>query len=360
MQLYNKYDRKTLEERLANEPFERVTLSFYRYVILEDPIGLRDALYTQWSELGMLGRVYVAREGINAQISVPEPQFEQFKNILDEIPQFADMPLKIAVEQGTSFIKLIIKVKEQIVADGLTNDEYDVTDVGAHLTAEDFNSAMEEGAVVVDMRNHYESEVGHFEGAILPEAETFRAELPLVREKLAGKEDQKVLLYCTGGIRCEKASAYLKHNGFTDVNQLHGGIISYKHQLEENGLESKFKGVNFVFDDRLGERITDDVLAECHQCGEASDHVTNCLNVACNLLFVQCKKCVKEHEGCCTPRCTAVNRLSKEEQYELRSGKEKRKKFNKGVKDVQALRRTIDEQKYLKATGVDLVELNVE
>ena len=347
MQLYNKYDRAKLEERLANEPFERITLSFYRYVILDDVPTLRDRLYDQWNQLGVLGRIYLAREGVNAQLSIPVPNFEQFKKELNEMEPFAAMPFKIAVDQGHSFIKLIIKVKEQIVADGLTQDEYDVTDVGEHLNAAEFNLAMEQGAIVVDMRNHYESEVGHFDGAILPEAETFREELPLVKAKLADKKNLKVLLYCTGGIRCEKASAYLKHYGFTDVNQLHGGIISYKHQIEEQGLDAKFKGVNFVFDDRLGERITDDVLAECHQCGAASDHITNCANVACNLLFIQCKKCATELEQCCTPRCAAVNGLSEEKQFERRAGNENRKKFNKGVKDVKALRQNIAEQKTL-------------
>lgn len=355
MPLYNKFDRKTLEERLANEPFERITLSFYRYVILPETNELRDLLYEQWNDLGVLGRVYIAREGVNAQISVPTSHFEQFKKELNNIEAFADMPFKIAVDQGASFIKLVIKVKEQIVADGLMDTEYDVTNVGTHLNASEFNNALEEGAIVVDMRNHYESEVGHFEGAILPEAETFREELPLVKEKLVDQKNSKVLLYCTGGIRCEKASAYLKHHGFTDVNQLHGGIIAYKHQIEEQGLDPKFKGVNFVFDDRLGERITDDVLAECHQCSAACDHVTNCANVACNLLFIQCEKCAAEHKNCCTPRCTAVDRLSEEDQFELRSGNENRKKFNKGVKDVEALRQNIADQKALLRSGTDLL-----
>lgn len=357
MDLYNKYDRQTLEERLRNEDFNRITLSFYRYVILDDVSQLRDDLYQAWTALGVLGRTYLSREGINAQISVPEPNFEQFKDQLDSMGPFRGMPFKIAVEDGSSFLKLIIKVKKQIVADGLADDEYDVTNVGEHLNAQQFNAALEqENSVVVDMRNHYESEVGHFEGAILPEAETFREELPLVLQKLNKHKEDKVLLYCTGGIRCEKASAYLKHHGFADVNQLHGGIISYAHQVKEQELESKFKGVNFVFDDRLGERITDDVLAECHQCGEPCDHVTNCANVACNLLFIQCEKCAEQFEDCCTPRCSEVNKLSEEEQYALRAGSDNRKKFNKGVKDITYLRNTIKEQKELLRNGEDLIQ----
>ena len=173
------------------------------------------------------------------------------------------------------------------------------------------------------MRNHYESEVGHFQGAILPDADTFREELPLVIDELKDKKDKKVLLYCTGGIRCEKASAYLKHNGFKDVNQLYGGIISYAHQIKEKGLENKFIGKNFVFDERLGERITDDIIATCHQCGNSCDDHTNCKNDDCHLLFIQCKSCAEKYQGCCTPECQEVTNLPVEDQRKLRKGKQK-------------------------------------
>ena len=204
--LRNLYDRATLERRLAAEPFARRTVSFYRYVRLDDPKAVRDQLFAEWDALGVFGRVYVAREGINAQISVPEPNWTAFADALYAWTEFDRMPFKFAVEDdGKSFLKLTIKVRHQIVADGLAEDEYDVTDVGRHLTAAEWNELMKAGnAVVVDMRNHYESEVGHFEGAVLPEADTFREELPEVLAKLRGKEAAPVLLYCTGGVRCEK------------------------------------------------------------------------------------------------------------------------------------------------------------
>ena len=187
------------------------------------------------------------------------------------------------------------------MADGLPIDEYDVTDVGQHLDAQQWNDAIEKGAIVVDMRNHYESEIGHFENSICPQSETFREELPEVKDMLKGQEDKKVLLYCTGGIRCEKTSAYLKHHGFKDVNQLHGGIIDYARQLDENeGLENKFKGKNFVFDERLSERISMDIISSCHQCGKPSDTHVNCNNVNCNLLFIQCHSCQEKHKQCCS------------------------------------------------------------
>lgn len=171
------------------------------------------------------------------------------------------------------------------------------------------------------MRNNYESMIGRFENAITPNAFTFREELPLAKEALRGNEEKKVLLYCTGGIRCEKASAYLKHHGFKNVYQLHGGIIDYKHQIEREGLPSKFKGKNFVFDERLGERITDDVLAQCYQCDTVCDDYTNCANVECNLLFIQCTECKEKFSGCCSTECQAIAALPEAEQIKRRKGK---------------------------------------
>lgn len=318
--LYNKYDRDTLVKRLAEESFERRTVSFYRYVHLEDPQAVRDQLFLQWDARQCFGRIYVATEGINAQMSVPEHHWEAFVQELSAWEAFRDVPFKIAVEDdGKSFFKLTVKVRAQIVADGLTMDDYDVTNVGRHLNAAEWNALMESGeALVVDMRNHYESEIGHFEGALLPQAETFREELPEVLHMLEGHEDKPVLLYCTGGIRCEKTSAYLKHHGFQNVNQLHGGIIDYARQIQEAQLPNRFKGKNFVFDERLGEHISDDVIAHCHQCGEPADIHVNCANKACNLLFIQCSACQTVHEGTCSPECQAIIHLPEDEQAKIR------------------------------------------
>lgn len=323
--MYNKYDKQTLRKKLDSENFIRKTVSFYRYVIIEDPAILRDELYREWEALGILGRVYVAREGINAQINIPEHNVEEFKSKLYARKAFENIPFKWAVEDdGKSFLKLIIRVKQKIVADGLDDNTFDVTNVGNHLSAKEFNDALElPGTIVVDMRNHYESEVGKFNGAITPDADTFKEELPMVLDELKGKEDKKILMYCTGGVRCEKASAFLKHHGFTDVNQLHGGIIDYVRQIKQEGLESKFIGKNFVFDQRVGERITDDVISTCHQCGNACDNHTNCANDDCHLLFIQCDDCRVKMENCCTPECVRIKNLPLEEQKKLRKGHKK-------------------------------------
>ncbi len=302
------------------EDFRRVTLSFYRYVILENLQELRDEMYRDLNLLGVLGRIYIAREGINAQISVPEHAWNNFLSYLDRSVHFNGVDLKIAIEDdGKSFYKLIVRQRNKIVADGLDDDSFDVTNVGKHLSAQEFNEAMSQpGTVVVDMRNHYESEVGHFKGAVLPDADTFRQELPIVLDLLKEKKDQKILLYCTGGIRCEKASAYFRHHGFEDVNQLNGGIIHYARQVKAEAIENKFIGKNFVFDDRLGERITDEVISVCHQCGESSDRHVNCANEACHLLFIQCESCAEKMNQCCTPACKEMASLPIEEKRKYR------------------------------------------
>lgn len=325
MVLHNKYDKETLRKKLAQENFERVTLSFYRYVVIQDTELYRAQLYRDFEALGVLGRIYVAKEGINAQLSIPENNFEAFKAYLQADPKLTEMPLKIAVEDDKeSFIKLIVRVKNKVVADGLDDDTFDVTNVGTHLNAEEFNKALENpDTIVIDMRNHYESEVGHFEGALLPEADTFRDALHMGLDMVQDKKEHKILLYCTGGIRCEKASAWFKHHGFQDVNQLHGGIIQYAREIKQQGLKPKFIGKNFVFDNRLGERITEDIISSCHQCGKPCDNHVNCANDDCHLLFIQCDSCKEKYDGCCTINCQDIFHLPFEEQVKLRKGKVK-------------------------------------
>jgi UPF0176 protein len=325
MALHNRVNKNELKKKLEQDTLDRMTISFYKYVMIEDPAGLRDHFFKEWQALGVLGRIYLANEGINSQMSLPKANWELFKEKLYSDFRFKDVPFKIAVEDdGKSFYKLTIKVRKKIVADGLDDAAFDVTNVGNHMNAEEFNAAMEkEGTIVVDMRNHYESEVGRFENAICPDAYTFREELPMVVDILKGKEDKKILLYCTGGVRCEKASAYLKYKGFEDVNQLHGGIIEYAREIKRKGIESKFKGKNFVFDERVGERITEDVLSECHQCGAACDEHVNCANDDCHLLFIQCENCAKKMQGCCSTKCQEIAALPLEEQIKLRKGRKK-------------------------------------
>lgn len=320
--LHNEEDWRILKARMEAGDERRMTISFYQYAKLGNPQLFRDYLFIHWSELGVYGRTYVAKEGINAQISVPSENFEAFRDHLYSISFLEDIRLNIAFEDdGKSFYKLIIKVRPKILADGLTDETFDVTNKGKHLRAAEFNEIIEDdNTILIDMRNHYEHEVGHFKGAITPDVDTFRDSLPYIVEQIREFKDKNLVMYCTGGIRCEKASAWMKHQGFENVFQLDGGIIEYARQAKEQNLENKFQGKNYVFDERIAERITDEVISKCHQCGEPSDTHTNCENKGCHLLFIQCEKCKEQHQGCCSEACNEVILLPEEEQKKMRAG----------------------------------------
>ncbi len=320
MRLYNLVNNDELKRRLLESEEARVTLSFYKYHQLEDPDRFRNELFVRLSEVGVFGRIYVAHEGINGQISVPEANFEAFKTTLFAIPFLNGIRLNIAVDDdGKSFYKLKIKVREKIVADGLDDKSFDVTKRGRHLSAKEFNELTNDPeTIIVDMRNHYESEVGHFQNAICPDVETFREALPLVEDMLADKKDQNIVMYCTGGIRCEKASAYYLHRGFKNVFMVDGGIIEYTRQCEREGLPNKFVGKNFVFDERMGERISEDVIAHCHQCGQPCDTHINCANDACHILFIQCDECAEKYHNCCSEKCADFIQLPEAEREALK------------------------------------------
>jgi UPF0176 protein len=306
MFLYNRLGKEQLLARLHAENFQRKTLSFYRYVEIDDPVEFRDLIYFQLERLGCLGRIYIANEGINAQMNVPEFDIQAFTDMLDSIPQLRQMPVKWALEeQQVSFIKLKVKVRKKIVADGLDEKVFDTSNVGNHLSPLEFHElSLRDDVIIVDMRNNYESEVGRFENAFCPDADTFREEVEMVVEKLSEAKDKKILLYCTGGVRCEKASAWMRHHGFSDVNQLHGGIIAYAAEMKNLGIPSRFIGKNFVFDERLGERVTPDIIANCHTCGNVCDRHDNCAWDPCHKLFIQCLDCREKYSGCCCEDCT--------------------------------------------------------
>lgn len=282
--------------------------------------------------MGVLGRIYVANEGINAQISVPTHNIELFRAYLYSIEPLNNLRLNIAVDDdGKSFFVLDVKVRKKIVADGIDDPAFDMANKGKYVNAEQFNQLTEDpGTVVVDMRNYYEYEVGHFQNAIEIPSDTFRDQLPMAVDMLKDKKDTNIIMYCTGGIRCEKASAYMLHQGFKNVFHLEGGIINYAKQVKDKGLPTKFIGKNFVFDDRLGERITEDIIAHCHQCGKAADTHTNCKNDGCHLLFIQCEECARTFEGCCSKDCQDTIHLPGERRKALRKGVDKgRNIFNK-------------------------------
>ena len=339
MQLWNKLNKEELEEQLRDIGHEFMTISFYQYAQIANPHLFRDHLFIIWSNLDIVGRTYIASEGINAQIAVPTKNISQFREELYQIEFLNGIRLNFAVDESEAefpFLKLKIKVRDKILADGLNDETFDVTKKGKHLNAEEFNTLTNDPqTLLIDFRNHYESEVGYFEGAILPDVDTFRDSLPKIeKEILKGNEHKNIVMYCTGGIRCEKASAWFKHRGFPNVHQLEGGIIKYARDVKEQGIQNKFKGKNFVFDERRGERITEEIVSVCHLCGTPADTHTNCANSACHLLFIQCDKCKEKLDNCCSSKCKEIYNLPLEEQKALRKGIDNSNKiFKKGRAD---------------------------
>jgi UPF0176 protein len=338
VQLYNKLSANERAQLIEQAGEDRLTLSFYKYTQIGNPQLFRDYLFINWQSLQVLGRIYLAHEGINAQLSVPAKNFSLLKTQIDSVTFLENIRLNIAVEQDNkSFLKLTIKVRDKIVADGLEDKNFDVTKKGKHVNALEFNSLLEdENTICLDMRNHYESEIGHFQKAVTPDVDTFKESLPIIEKDLSQyKENKNLLMYCTGGIRCEKASAYFKHKGFRNVYQLEGGIIEYTRQVKKLGIENKFRGKNFVFDERRGERISKDIISKCHQCGAPCDTHVNCINEACHLLFIQCESCKEKMDQCCSSACQKIIALPLEKQLKLRKGTHNSNKiFKKGRSEI--------------------------
>ena len=336
--LHNRISQAELKKLLYAETEPRTTISFYQYFLVDDPKQLRDDLYKALTQLKVFGRIYIATEGINAQISLPVKQVDAFRAYLNTIPPLHHIRLNAAVDDdGKSFWVLKIKVREKIVADGITDPGFSMQNKGSYVNAVQMNTLLQDDdTIVIDMRNHYEYEVGHFVKAIEIPSDTFREQLPMAVDMLKDKKDKHIIMYCTGGIRCEKASAYMLHHGFNQVYHLEGGVINYVRQAKEAGIEPRFIGKNFVFDDRLGERITDDIIAKCHQCGKPADTHTNCKNDGCHLLFIQCDQCAAEFDGCCTTECQTIFNMPLKEQQELRKGIDKGMMvFNKSKKRLR-------------------------
>ena len=339
--LHNRISNQELKALLMKETFKRTTIGFYRYLPIQNPQQVRDELYKLFNSIGVFGRIYIAKEGINAQVSVPDHHLVTFTQMLQNAEGLQELRLNIAVndpdglnddlKQGKSFWVLKIKVRDKIVADGIDDPLFSMEKKGNYVNAAQMNNLLNDAnTVVVDMRNHYEYEVGHFENAIEIPSDTFRDQLPMAVGMLKGKEKKNIIMYCTGGIRCEKASAYMLHQGFENVYHLEGGIIHYFKEIKEQHLPAKFIGKNFVFDDRLGERITADIIAKCHQCDKPCDTHTNCKNDGCHLLFIQCTDCANEFNECCSVECRETIHLPNERQAAIRKGIDKGQNiFNK-------------------------------
>ena len=332
IKLYNTLNKEEAKKILIQENVSRLTLSFYKYFLIQDAKSFRDKMYLNMVELKVLGRIYVSKEGINAQLSIPESNFERFKEYIYSIESLNNIILNTAIiHDNMSYLTLKIKVRNKIVADGIQDDFFDFNNRGKYVSPEEFNIMSEqENTYVVDMRNHYEYEIGHFKNAIEIASDTFRQQLNDVLDVMKEKKDSNIIMYCTGGIRCEKASAWLLYNGFKKVYHLEGGIINYTNQVRKKNLENKFLGKNFVFDNRLSEKIDENIISHCHQCGELCDSHFNCLNSGCHMLFIQCDNCKSRYNNCCSSECMNIIALPEEEQKKLRKGLSKGQNiFNK-------------------------------
>lgn len=305
-------------------------ISFYKFVGIERPDIVSELLQKTWWRMGIKGRVYVAREGVNAQLAVPENVLQDFYDAMNgswtergktlvpsEVVGVFLNTDNVVHHSEQPFEKLSVRPRDKVLADGLEKP-LDWNKAGNEVPADEWHRLLTEESddvVVLDCRNSYESDVGRFEGAEPLNTRTFRESWDFLEERLQNEDrGKKILTYCTGGIRCVKVNAFLEQKmGFTNTGRLEGGIVSYARKLKESGMleESAFKGVNHVFDGRMGEVITEDLLTRCTNCGQPCNLQTDCANSSCprpfdQRMFVQCVDCAATMNGACSESCRQV------------------------------------------------------
>lgn len=286
-------------------------LAFYCFTPIESPEEEVRRHKAFFEGRDAKARLYISQEGLNAQMSIAKDDALAYMEWLKSDPRFKEIEFKLHYADEHVFPKLTIKVRKQLVA---LDVAVDMRLTGEHVSADKWKEMLEErdeDTILLDVRNDYEWEIGHFEGAELPQLETFR-EFPKYVQKLKKEKDvnkTKVMMYCTGGIRCELYSALLKQEGFQNVYQLQGGVIKYGLQKGSD----KWKGKLFVFDDRLAVPLKEgektEVISHCIHCKEKADSYYNCANMDCNELFISCKSCAEKQKGCCCEDCQSAPRL---------------------------------------------------
>lgn len=284
-------------------------LLYYKYVPIADSALVCYEHRMICKKIGLLGRIYISHEGINGTCAGTPEQVKEYMRYMNQHPLFSHIDFKKDQSDFLPFRKLFVRTRPELAASDLFDTVDPRTEGGTHLAPEDFHAMIEQDPDVVlfDARNSYESRIGTFEGAITPEIQNFRD----LKEKLpeyAHLKDKKLLMFCTGGIRCEKASALFKKEGFSQVYQLSGGIVTYGKKIKPS--KSKYKGKCFVFDDRIAVPITQDVLTTCDHCGIACDRYLNCTNAACNKLFISCDTCAVTHQHACSDVCAQTPRAT--------------------------------------------------
>lgn len=285
-------------------------IAYYVFAPIEDPIEEVKRHQKFLENKDIKCRIYIANNGINAQMSGYKIDAQIYIEWIKQEPRFKEVPFKIDFYHEHVFPKASVKFREQLVA---LDEEVDLRTTGKHLSPKEWKEMLEnrkENVLLLDVRNQYEWELGHFEGAELPCLKNFR-EFPLYAKNLKHNYDPtktKVMMYCTGGIRCELYSALLKKEGFTEVYQLDGGVINYGKQEST----AHWKGKLFVFDDRLSVSIDEkvnEIISQCIHCQTASDTYYNCANMDCNELFLCCSTCAEKLKGCCNDTCISAKRV---------------------------------------------------
>lgn len=284
-----------------------LVISLYKIVALEDPEAVVKEHKLFFSGRSMSGRIYVSQQGLNAQLSGLQADVAEYLQWLKRDPRFSDAVAKAQPHHENVFPRMTVKVRPELVAMGC---ELDLSNRGVHVSPRQWREMLEssEEYLKLDVRNQYEWEVGHFEGFECPTAETFRDFVHQAQQlkEQCDPRQVKVMMCCTGGIRCEFYSAFLRQHGFEQVYQLEGGILGYAAQEGA----SHWKGKLFVFDDRLAVDISgEEIVGRCHRCQAACDAYYNCADMDCNALFISCDACLQELAGCCQEQCRHSDRL---------------------------------------------------
>lgn len=280
-------------------------LLYYKFIPIENPDAFAIEHLDFCLSLKLLGRIIIAPEGINGTLSGTVQQTDAYISAMHHDTRFAEMEFKVDESDRHAFKRLSVKARKEIVTFGLdTIDPNELT--GKYMEPREFCQAMQEPeTVIIDARNDYEYDMGHFQKAIRPNVETFKEFPDWVRQNLSGLKDKKILTYCTGGIRCEKFSGFLLQEGFKNVYQLHGGIINYSKDPEVKG--RLFDGKCYVFDERIAVRTNfteeEKIISTCHFCRTPTDRFVNCAHLDCHSRFFSCESCEKTHRRSCSKAC---------------------------------------------------------
>jgi len=288
---------------------EYAILLYYKFVKVPDAEQFAQEHLAYCKELDVKGRILISDEGINGTLSGTIAQTEQYMKDLRANPLFSDIVFKIDEADGHAFKKIFVRYKKELVTFRV-EDELDPNVItGEHLAPKDFYEMMQrDDVVILDGRTGYEFDLGHFRGSIRPEVDSFKEFPDWIRENMSELKDKPILTYCTGGIRCEKLSGFMMKEGFQQVYQLDGGIVTYGKDPEVQG--ELFDGKCYVFDERISVQINhtdgDIIVGRCHHCGQPADQFINCANDACHLQHICCEDCEAQHSGHCSDECEAI------------------------------------------------------